>query len=330
LANIADKKTSVTDALSQLLQQIDGMQACHKFVGYLQYNMGDPDGLIQYVPFLSDLQNNHYRLTIALTDLAYILSRATVRAFMPIAKYLDECSNNFDAGAHSAKMKEACRESGRKLAIDYFSMPSTLRRTTWYCGRATEKLVIKLGQQTVAKIADCIAQFAAEWKPTSTADAAQTFVTALRKPLNDLLNDRCSQWLMVVRRSLQDMIANKFFETVGGPVDDICGSLDDLCSALPEPLNEYLKPGSLIKYLFTKLVMNAIVFGVKKLALPTEKYIYGTGDETPAEMDEALCRSLRWPPIIRSDDISFDADDDEKTEAGDDATNADEEPGSDE
>eukprot|EP00483_Globobulimina_turgida_P008552 UN08570 len=111
---------------------------------------------------------------------------------------------------------------------------------------------------------------------------------------------------------MQDMIANKLFETIGSAVEDITAKLDELCANLPPPFCDFLKPGSLIKYLFNKLCMNAIVFGVKKLAQPSEKLLYTKCDDenkedvSPKEMDQQLCRSLRWAPYIRNDDISFD------------------------
>lgn len=324
LTDIKNKNGKFGDILINLLESIDDMNKCHKYVGYIQYNLGDPDGLIQYIPFLNDLANNHYRLTIALTDCAYIISRATVRAFIPIVKYLDEACDKFDENTHKTKLRDACREAGRKLAIDYFSLPSTLRRTTWYCGRYTEQLIIKLAKDTICGIANLIAQFAEQWTPADAASAHNTFVDSLRGPLNAFLNDRVSQWLNVVRRCMQDMISNKFFETVGSVVEELCTKLDDLCSKLPPPLCDYLKPGALIKYLFNKLCMNAIVFGVKKLAEPTEKLLYCKEEDGGAakEMDEQLCRSLRWAPYIRNDDISFDPekDDDNDDEAGDDET----------
>merc|ERR1712154_75122 len=120
---ISKKEGKLDDVMKQLLENMDKMSACHEYVGYLQYNLGDPDGLIQFVPFLKDLVNNHYRLTIALTDCAYVISRAAVRAFIPIVAYLDEACGKFDEKEHKNKLKAACREAGRKLAIDYFSLP---------------------------------------------------------------------------------------------------------------------------------------------------------------------------------------------------------------
>ena len=321
LTDIKNKNGKFADILVNLLDSIDDMNKCHKYVGYIQYNLGDPDGLIQYIPFLNDLANNHYRLTIALTDCAYIISRATIRAFIPIVKYLDKACTKFDEKTHKKELQDACREAGRKLAIDYFSLPSTLRRTTWYCGRYTEKLIISLAKETINGVANLIAKFAMQWTPADAASAHNTFVDSLRGPLNEFLNDRVAKWLEVTRRCMQDMISNKFFETVGSVVEELCNKLDELCSAIPV-VGEYLKPGSLIKYLFNKLCMNAIVFGVKKLAQSTEKILYCSADDDagqPKEMDEQLCRSLRWAPYIRNDNISFDPekDDDDEDDDGD-------------
>eukprot|EP01084_Bolivina_argentea_P016088 30149_1 len=317
LSDIKNKNGKFEDIIGELLNSIDDMNKCYKYVGYLQYNLGGDDNiLIEYIPFLSDLQNNHYRLTIALTDCAYIISRATIRAFIPIINYLNEACNKFDENTHGKKLRDACRESGRKLAIDYFSLPSTLRRTTWYCGRYTENLITKLAKETICGIANMIASFAKQWQPIDSNTAHNTFVDALRKPLNTFLNDRVSKWLFVVRRSMQDMISNKLFETVGDTVNEITSKLDELCANLPPPFCDFLKPGSLIKYLFNKLCMNAIVFGVKKLAQPTEKYLYininndndndnddndNKEENCPKEMDQQLCRQLRWPQYIRNE-----------------------------
>jgi len=319
---IKAKKGKLTEVVTNLLDSIDEMEACYKYVGYLQYNLGDPDGLVQYVPFLADLQSNHYRLTIALTDCAYIIGRATVRAFLPIVAYLDSACDSFDADKHKELLRAAVRESGRKLAIDYFSLPSTLRRSTWYCGRYTEQLILKLARNTIRGIADLIASFASTWDPVDAASANKTFVDSLRGPLNAFLNESVSAWLNVVRRSMQDMISNKVFETIGSVVDELSTKLDELCSALPEPFNKFLKPGALIKYMFNKLVMNAVVLGVKQMAKGTEALLYAEdADAAPKAMDEQLCRSLRWAPYIRKDDISFEPEknDEDEDDGGDEA-----------
>jgi len=316
---IKAKQGKLTDVVNNLLDSIDGMDACYKYVGYLQYNLGDPDGLVQYVPFLADLQSNHYRLTIALTDCAYIIGRATVRAFLPIVAYLDSACSSFDEQKHADLLREAVRESGRKLAIDYFSLPSTLRRSTWYCGRATEQMILALARNTIRGIADLIASFAKQWEPVDAASANKTFVDSLRGPLNAFLNESVAAWLNVVRRSMQDMISNKVYATVGNVVDELCGKLDELCSALPAPFNEFLKPGALIKYMFNKLVMNAVVLGVKQMAKGAEALLYAEdADAAPKAMDEQLCRSLRWAPYIRKDNISFEPEKNDDDEEADD------------
>jgi len=318
LTAIKAKEGKLTEVVTALLASIDEMQNCHQFVGYLQYNLGDPDGLVQFVPFLADLQSNHYRLTIALTDCAYIIGRATVRAFLPIVAYLDSACDSFDAEKHKELLRAAVRESGRKLAIDYFSLPTTLRRSTWYCGRYTEQLILKLARNTIRGIADLIASFATTWDPIDAASANKTFVDSLRGPLNAFLNVSVAAWLNVVRRSMQDMISAKVYEGIGSVVDELCGKLDELCSALPEPFNKFLKPGALIKYMFNKLVMNAVVFGVKQMAKPTEALLYAEdADAAPKAMDEQLCRSLRWAPDIRKDDISFEPEKNDENEEED-------------
>jgi len=223
------------------------------------------------------------------------------------------------------KLQSACREAGRKLAIDYFSLPKTLRRTTWYCGKTTTKLILQLAQQTINGLGCLIASFAQQWTPKDAESASQTFVEALKDPLNAFLNDRVAAWLSVTRRSMQDMISEKLFSTIGSVVEELTSKLDELISALPAPLCDFLKVGALIAYMFNKLCMNAIVFGVKRLALPTEKLLYcedaSATDAGVKPMDEQLCKSLRYAPIIRNDEISFEPeagqDDEEENEQKD-------------
>merc|ERR1712129_29128 len=178
----------------------------------------------------------------------------------------------------------------------------------------------KLARNTIRGIADLIASFATTWDPIDAASANKTFVDSLRGPLNAFLNVSVAAWLNVVRRSMQDMISAKVFSGIGSVVDELCGKLDELCSALPEPFNKFLKPGALIKYMFNKLVMNAVVFGVKQMGKSTEALLYAEdADAAPKFMDEQLCRSLRWAPYIRKDDISFEPEknDDEEEDVGD-------------
>jgi len=234
--------------------------------------------------------------------------------------------NDFDAKTHGDRVRAAVRESGRKLAIDYFSLPKALRKTTSNCGRFTAESVLKLAQQSIVGVADVITQFATNWTPTDKDDVAVSFVKALEGPLNAFLNDRVSEWLRVTRRCMQDMVAIKVFESSGAAlINDLCESLDELCSQLPDPLGEYLKPGALIMYLFNKMVMNAVVFGVKWLAKRSEQFLYskggnnnnlavGKGGGGPTPMDKALCASLRSIPRIRGDDISFEIEIDDSDE----------------
>ena len=49
------------------------------------YNLGDPD-IGQYIPFLDEIQDNHYRLEIAITDMWYLLSLAATRGVRPLCK----------------------------------------------------------------------------------------------------------------------------------------------------------------------------------------------------------------------------------------------------
>merc|ERR1712129_105066 len=86
-----------------------------------------------------------------------------------------------------------------------------------------------------------IASFAQQWTPKDAESASQTFVEALRGPLNAFLNDRVAAWLSVTRRSMQDMISEKLFSTIGSVVEELTSKLDELISALPAPLCDFFE-----------------------------------------------------------------------------------------
>jgi len=50
------------------------------------------------------------------------------------------------------------REGGRRLAIDFFSLPQTVDRACWYCGSTSQKTVMKVAETTTWAIADLLEQ----------------------------------------------------------------------------------------------------------------------------------------------------------------------------
>ena len=98
-------------------------------------SLGDRD-IGQYIPFLNEIQDNHYRLAIAMTDMCYLLS---------LGKYVDFC-DSYDAKDFDAGLTKAIHECGRLLASDYFDMTYQACRMAWRLSH--------IGQTTICQIAD--------------------------------------------------------------------------------------------------------------------------------------------------------------------------------
>jgi hypothetical protein len=288
------------------------MDECHKYVGYIRYNLGDPE-IGQYIPFLNEIQENHYRLTIALTDIAYVLGRAGVNAFEPILQYVDKITENgFDEKAHEKHVQDAVREGGRRLAIDFFSLPQTVDRACWYCGSTSQNTVMKVAETTTWGLGDLLGSTVSKWKPTSKEDAKPKFLEALKDPLNDFINDRVKVFVTAVRKATANIIAQQVGSVVGNAIQSIADSLNDLCKAIPSPIGDNLKLGDLVKYLFEKMVSNLVTTVVKMLALKTETIMYSQ-DGVAEITDEYEVRRYRWAPRIRDYN-------DDKTEPENDAS----------
>jgi len=266
---------------------------------------------------LNEIQDNHYRLTIALTDVAYVLARAGANAFQPLLKYLDKISENgFDEKTHEKEIQDSVREGGRRLAIDYFSLPQTVGRACWYCGKTTENLVLKVGQTTTWGLADLLGSTAANWKPTSKDDAKAKFIEAFQGPLDAFIADRVKTYVTVVRKGTSNIIARQFLSVVQPLIDGIANTLNDLCKLLPPPIGDNLKAGDVVKYLLEKMADNAVTIGVKLLAKKTEAIMYSEDGE-PQIIDEYEVRRLRWAPRIRNyddDNTEPEADGDKKAD----------------
>jgi len=254
------------DIIPNLIKSIDQMFEAHRYVGYLRYNLGDPE-IGQYVPYLDQIQDNHYRLTIALTDIAYVTSRAGVNAFEPLLKYVDKVAENgYDEKTHQKEIQDHVREGGRRLAIDFFSLPETIDRACWYCGSTTTATVTKVAETTTWGLADLLGSVAVNWKPTSKEDAKPKFIEAFKEPLNAFISDRVKTFVTAVRKSTANIIAQQLFSVIGNGIDSITNTINDLCKALPNPIGDNLKAGDMVKYLLIKMANNCVTIGVKMLA----------------------------------------------------------------
>jgi len=289
------------DIIPNLIKSIDQMFEAHRYVGYLRYNLGDPE-IGQYVPYLDQIQDNHYRLTIALTDIAYVTSRAGVNAFEPLLKYVDKVAENgYDEKTHQKEIQDHVREGGRRLAIDFFSLPETIDRACWYCGSTTTATVTKVAETTTWGLADLLGSVAVNWKPTSKEDAKPKFIEAFKEPLNAFISDRVKTFVTAVRKSTANIIAQQLFSVIGNGIDSITNTINDLCKALPNPIGDNLKAGDMVKYLLIKMANNCVTIGVKMLAKKTETTMYS--DDGVAEViDEWEVNRLRWRPRIRNYD----------------------------
>ena len=304
------------DLITTLIDNVNQMSDCYKFAGYLMYNLGDPD-IGQYIPFLNEIQDNHYRLAIAMTDMCYLLSRAATRGFRPLCKYVDFCGDSYDAKEFDTGLTKAIRECGRSLSSDYFDMPYQARRMTWRLPNSVTKQLLDIGQTTICQIADLLGKIGTEWKPTSKDDAKATFVKVFATPLDDFIAERTKEWVSVIRKGTEAVIANQLVSIVGDAIDKIAEGLNELCSALPDPLGENLKAGDIVSNLLTKMAENAVIKAVKFVASKTEATLYDC-TKFADEADKDLVWRLRYRPYIRPDNYDpadpaeSDGDDDDK------------------
>lgn len=305
-------KGAVT-AQNKLLVSIDTLYECYKYINFLRYNLGNPQWG-EWIPFINDIQETHARLTIALSDTGYILSRAGVEAFMPLFKYVDEAADKFDEKTHEEHLRLAVRKGGKNLARQYFYLPDTLRRATWTCGSDTTKIVTDLAEKTIFELANLLGKVAHKWKPTSSADVRKTFIEAAHKPLNKFINWALQSWVSAIREATQEQICDVFEKATASTIGEICQLLDDLCSKLPPPLGDNVKPGTLIKSILRKMVKNASVIALREIAKPTETRLYDVTVVQVEFADESEVYRYRWPPRIRKAEELGDGDEEPEIE----------------
>lgn len=215
---------------------------------------------------------------------------------------MDKVSENgVDEKSHEKEIQDAVREGGRRLAIDFFSLPQTVSRACWYCGRTTEKTVLKVAETTTWALADLLGSTASAWKPTSKDDAKTKFVEALKGPLDAFISDRVKTFVSAVRKSTSNIIARQLLSVVGDAIDKIADTLNDLVKVLPPPLCDNLKPGDFVKYMLEKMANNCVTIGVKLLAKKTEAIMYSQ-DGVAQPLDRWEVERYRWAPRIRNYD----------------------------
>jgi len=287
-------------ANSEVRVALSDLNHTWKYTPYVQYNCGDPD-VLEWFPPIERLTEKHQRLTVALIDTVWVLSRGLCRALHPLMVYADQAKSGFDADKHEAGVKKALQAGGRKLALDYFYLPSTLWRATWWCGSAATREVVKYARISVNEAADLLGSIATAWKPTSNDDVMSTLADALEPALNEFIGNRAFALITLVRTTAIDMIAEIFEEVAGDSIDSIASTLDDLVSKLPPPLNE-LKPGDIVKTMLGNLLQKLAEKAVMRWAQKCELALIGDGDE-PTPWDEALATRFRYAPrIINTDD----------------------------
>jgi len=281
----------------ELIKSVDNMMECWNYVCYLRYQLG-AEWLTDWFPFISEIKDNHERLTICLCDAAYILTHAGIKSFIPLLDYIDRASKNYDDKQHDKEIRLALRSGGRSLAVEYFNLPSNLYRTLWYCGQQVSDNVLNLCQDTIKQIADLLGSIGSKWKPTDQNDVRKSFALLLRPALDEFVNDRVQQWLQMIQDGTQELIANVFLKIIDSLLNEVANTLNDACSALPDPLGSSIKAGDLLKSMAIKLAKNASIMITKKLGEKSINALYDSNGNLPSE-DEWNVRRLRWSPIIK-------------------------------
>jgi len=190
---------------------------------------------------------------------------------------------------------------GKRLALDYFSLPYTTWRACWWCGDAVTQQVMTFCKETVNLEADLLGSAAANWKATSKADAKEKFAQALQAALDDFISDRTFVLVSLIRDAAIQMVADLFNSMFGEAIQNIAQVLNDLVTNLPPPLNG-LKPGDIVANTLQSLVSKASTASVKRWASKTERFIANPEMGAPEPWKEELANKFRFAPRIRNDD----------------------------
>jgi hypothetical protein len=267
-------------------------------VTYLQYPEGNP--IFEWFPPIENIVDKHNHFVVAMLDVVYVLGRGLCRAFEPLCEYVDK-ADNFDQKKHEDGVHTAVWTGGKRLALDFFSLPQTTWRACHACGPDVTKQVLAFCKQTVNLEADLLGTVATNWKPTSKADAKEKFHQALAPALDKFLGERAYALACLIREGSIQLVADLFNEMFGETVNEIGGTLDELVAQLPSPLND-LKPGDVIRAIFKNLVASASSAAVKRWASTTERYLADPNAGSPPSWKEELVAKFRTSkPKIRND-----------------------------
>jgi len=290
-----------------------------RYTPYLQYPAGDP--IFEWFPPIADIIEKHQRLTVAMVDVVYVLGRGLCRAFEPLCEYVDKAAENYDEKTHEEEVSKAVWTGGKKLALDFFSLPYTTWYACWWCGSDVTQDVMTFCRETVNLQADLLGSVASNWKPTSKADVREKFAQAVINALDAFISDRTYVLVTLIRDSSIQLVADLFNEMFGDYITTIANDLNDLVSKLPPPLSN-LQPGDIVSSIFQSLITKASTAAVKRWANKTERFIADTSAGEPESWKEELASKFRVKPRIRNDN-----DDNSKPEISEEDKKKNEKPG---
>jgi hypothetical protein len=290
---------SAADTCRKTMARVEDLNCTWKYVTYLQYPSGNP--VFEWFPPIENIVEKHNRLAVAMLDVVYVMGRGLCRAFEPLCEYADKAANDFDEKKHEEEVAKAVWNGGKRLALDFMSLPYTTWRACWWCGNDVTQQVLTFCKETVNLQADLLGTVASTWKPSSKADAKAKFHDALRVALDNFIGDRTFVLASIIRDGSIQLVADLFVEMFGETVNEIAGVLNDLVSQLPSPLSD-LKPGDIIIAIFKNLVKVTSNAAIKRWASATERFIANPDAGTPPSWKEELAAKFRTsPPRIRND-----------------------------
>jgi len=293
------KGAKAAETCRSTMERVCDLDHTWKYAPYIQYPSGD--SILEWFPPIEEIVEKHNRLTVAAIDVVYVLGRGLCRALEPLCEYVDKASENFDEKCHQDEVAKAVWTGGKRLALDYFSLPYSTWRACWYCGNSVTQEVLKFCKTTVNLEADLLGTVATNWKPTSKADVKSSFAQALQVALDAFIGSRAFVLACLIRESSIQMVAELFNSMIGESIAEIAGVLNDLVAQLPPPLSD-LKPGDIVSNLIQNLVKSASTAAIKRWAAKTERFLADPNCGQPPTWKEELAAKFRVAPRIRKDD----------------------------
>jgi len=290
---------SAAETCRKTMARVEDLNCTWKYVTYLQYPSGNP--VFEWFPPIENIVEKHNRLAVAMLDVVYVMGRGLCRAFEPLCEYADKAANDYDEKKHEEEVAKAVWNGGKRLALDFLSLPYTTWRACWWCGNEVTQQVLTFCKETVNLQADLLGTVASTWKPSSKSDAKAKFHDTLRVALDAFIGERTFVLASIIRDGSIQLVADLFTEMFGETVNEIAGTLNDLVSQLPSPLSD-LKPGDIIIAIFKNLIKVTSNAAIKRWAAATEQFIANPNAGTPPSWKEELVAKFRSsPPRIRND-----------------------------